>query len=209
VLIALAVVAAAVANRQEWAAEFSRSIRMSDEARVWVAVGGDAILRKPAIPSGTMPELQWLKEEHIGHDRGGLWFYDDFFLCTTSLEGKVVWEYSTAQRMVVNATAQMPEIARRYCSSLRDDVPLRAEFHYRGDALQWRFGPYRDGQWGIVLRNGEHSFAVPAESAFHLGELTGIALRVRYESPEGWVTYSPEIALDSKRRPDVVWVRRP
>jgi hypothetical protein len=35
----------------------------------------------------------------------------------------------------------------------------------------------------------------------------GLTLRVRYESPDGWVTYSPELALDFARQPDLVWHR--
>ena len=206
-LIVITLAVAVVANRQEWAEDFSRHRRMSDEARVYVAVGGNTLFRNPLIPPGTMPELRWLKETHLRREKGALWFYDDFFLCAMPFAGKQVFEYDTPRREVRDITARVPEIARRYCSSIREDVPLRADFRYRGETLFWHLGPHADGKWGIVLFNGEHAFDVPRDSAFRLGHLTSIDLRVRYQSPAGWVTYSPEIHLDFARQPDFTWHR--
>ena len=206
-LILATLAAAVIANRQEWATEFSRNRRMSDEARVYVAVGGNALFRNPLIPPGTMPELRWLKETHLKREKGALWFYDDFFLCAKPYGGKQVFEYDTPRREVRDITARVPAIASRYCSSLRADVPLRAEFSHRGETLFWRLGPYDKGTYGIVLYDGEHAFVVPRQSAFRLGQFTEIALRIRYQSPEGWVTYSPEIHLDFARQPDRTWHR--
>jgi len=206
-LIAAAVAAAVIANRQEWATDFSRHLRMSDEARVFADIGGNSILRNPSIPPGTMPYLRWLKETPMHREPGSQWFYDDLYLCGLPLEGKQFLEYQPDRREVVDITARVPEIARRHCSSIRDNVPLRADFRHRGQTLSWRLGPYADGRYSILLGRGEHAFTVPAEASFRLGDLTAIDLRVRYDSPAGWVTYSPEIHLDFARQPDRTWHR--
>jgi hypothetical protein len=180
---------------------------MSDEARVYADVGGKAILRNPLIPPGTMPYLRWLKEGPLGREPGALWFYDDLYLCGTPIEGRQVLEYEPGRREMVDITARIPAMARRHCSSIREAVPLRAEFRHRGQTLSWRLGPYDEGRYTIVLGRGEHAFTVPAEASFRLGDSTAIDLRVRYDSPAGWVTYSPEIHLDFARQPDLTWHR--
>lgn len=208
--IALFVVALAtvvVANRQEWGSEYGRAKRMSDEARTFIELDGASLLRKPSIPPATMAELRWLKETHLHKALGTGWFYDDLFLCGRNLRGRRVYEYLEARKEVVEVTARIPDFASAYCASIRDDAPLRAEFHHRNDTLFWRLGPYADGRWSVLLDEGAEAFVVPREDGFRFANVPGVSLRIRYDSPEGWVTYSPEIALDFTRQPDFTWHR--
>jgi len=207
-LLVAAAAAVLVANRQEWTREYARSMRMSGEARAFMSLDGSAMLRRPAIPPAAMVELQWLKEDHLRRARGASWFYDDLFLCEgASLQGKRVFEWVPRRREVTEVTARIPDLASAYCGSIRQNAPLRAEFHHRDEALFWRFGPYQTGQWSVILGGGLQAFAVPREEGFRLTGVPGLTLRVRYQSPEGWVTYSPEIALDFARQPNLVWHR--
>jgi hypothetical protein len=197
-----------VANRQEWARVYAQSNRMSAEARAFVAYGAGDMLRRPAIPPAAMGELRWLKEEHLRGPRGSGWFYDDLYLCNgASLAGKRIHEWIPAQRAVLDVTKSIPMQAKRYCSSIRERAPLRTEFHHRNETLFWRFGPYEEGRWSMILAGGLQAFEVPREDGFLLPGVPGLTLRVRYASPEGWVTYSPEITIDFARQPDLVWHR--
>jgi hypothetical protein len=200
-LIAATVVVALIANRQEWTAEFTRTKRMSDEAHVWVHERGDVLLRNPAIPAGTMPHLSWLKEEHFHHAKGSRWFYDDLYLCLRSVEGRRILEYDPRTRRVEEVKAS--------CQRGREDVPLTVDFEFepRGNTLHWRLGPYRDGTWRMLAFGGEHAWEVPREGAYRIGSIQLIDLRVRYTSPEGWVTYSPPFALDFARQRKTTWRR--
>jgi len=206
-LVSAAVAAAIVANRQEWTREFARAMRMSTEARAYMTLDSASVLRRPAIPPSSMPELRWLKEEHLQRAKGAGWFYDDLYLCGAAAQGKRIYEYLPARRQVTEVTARIPDLARAYCSSIRESAPMRVEFHHRKETLSWRFGPHRDGRWSVVVGGGLMSYDVRPEDAFRLGGVPGLALRVRYEAPEGWVTYSPEIALDFAKQPDLVWHR--
>jgi hypothetical protein len=206
-LIGAAAVAVIVANRQEWTREYARALRMSNEARAYMSLDSTSLLRRPAIPPSSMPELRWLKEEHFRGARGAGWFYDDLYLCSSATTGKRIYEYLPATRKVAEVTARIPDLARAYCSSIRESAPLRVEFHHRGDTLRWRFAPYRDGRWSVVVAGGMMAYEVRREDGFRLTGVPGLALRVRYESPEGWVTYSPELALDFAAQPDLVWHR--
>jgi len=206
-LLSVAGVAVVIANRQEWTREYARALRMSDEARAYMTLDSTSLLRRPAIPPSSMPELRWLKEEHLQRVRGAGWFYDDLYLCSSALTGKRIYEYLPARREVAEVTARIPDLARAYCSSIRDSAPMRVEFHHHDETLQWRFAPYVDGRWSVVVAGGLMAYDVRREDGFRLTGVPGLALRVRYESPEGWVTYSPEIALDFARQPDLVWHR--
>ncbi len=206
-LLAVAVVATIVANRQEWTREYARALRMSNEARAYMTLDSASLLRRPAIPPSSMPELRWLKEEHLRGAKGAGWFYDDLYLCSSALSGKRIYEYLPTRREVGEVTARIPDLARAYCSSIRESAEMRVEFHHRKDTLRWRFAPYQDGRWSVVVAGGMMAYEVRPEDGFRLSGVPGLALRVRYESPQGWVTYSPEIALDFARQPDLVWHR--
>lgn len=206
-LLTAAAAVVIVANRQEWAAEYGRSLRMSEEARAYMRLDSRSMLRLPAVPPAAMTELRWLKEEHFRRARGTLWFYDDLYLCHANLDGFRVFQYVPARRSVVEVTARIPEVARSYCSSIRQDAPLQAEFRHRGESLFWSFGPYERGRWSVLLGGGLQAFDVPRRDGFRLAGVPGLTLRIRYQSPEGWVTYSPELALDFARQPDFAWHR--
>ncbi len=207
-LFAAAAIALLVANRQEWGEEFGRSERMSAEARMFMTIDGASMLRTPAIPPAAMIEFRWFKEEHLRRARGSGWFYDDFYLCgDATMHGRRFYEYHPVRREVLEVTARIPDFARAYCASIRDKAPLRAEFRHRHDSLFWRFGPYPEGRWRVVLGGGLQAFDVPREDGFSLPGVGGLALRVRYQSPQGWVTYSPELNLEFAKEPEMTWTR--
>ncbi|HJQ37897.1 MAG TPA: hypothetical protein VKB93_12235 [Thermoanaerobaculia bacterium] len=197
-----------VANRQEWGYEFGRTQRMSDEARFFFDMPPNTMLRRPIVPPAAMGELNWLKTMHYRKPSGASWFYDDYFLCTTPALPARAWEYQPSKRAVVEISRELPAIARQHCGSMRNTAPLSASFEYRDDSLFWTFGPYTDGKYRVLLGNGIQAFDVPREDGFRMPGMPGIALRIRYDSPQGWFTYSPEIALDFVRQPRLNWSRQ-
>jgi hypothetical protein len=207
VIVLIAVVCVVIANRQQWRPEFASNVRMSQEGRGFLALGSDALLRDPAIPPAAMGEVRWMKEEHLHLVRGAGWFNDDLFLCIGGAEGKRVWQYNRAVHAIVDISPHVRQMTREYCEELRQNAPLEAQFHYRGGTLAWQLGPYREGEWRLVMGIGTQAYDVSASDAFRLPDVPGLKLRVRYESPQHWVTYSPEINLDFVKRPDLEWHR--
>jgi hypothetical protein len=205
-LLTIGAVLVVAANRQEWRYEFARQKRMSDEGRTFWDMPPNGMLRLPFIPPAAMGELNWLKTEYAKRPAGAGWFYDDFFLCRNDLRGKRTWTFDPQSRRVVEMS-DLDALASRFCSALRNDVPLSAKFDFEEGALFWDFGPYADGQWRVLIADGVQAFDVPRRDGFRLGNLPGMTLRVRYESPQGWVTVSPDIALDFVHHPERQWVR--
>ncbi|HEX3125759.1 MAG TPA: hypothetical protein VH394_00360, partial [Thermoanaerobaculia bacterium] len=76
-----------------------------------------------------------------------------------------------------------------------------------GRTLHWTLGPYQNGRYFIVLGDGIHSVEVPAVGGFQLKRIGIMILRLKYQSPQGWITYSPELAMDFTRAPSFRWAR--
>ncbi len=57
-------------------------------------------------------------------------------------------------------------------------------------------GPYTEGTYSFLLEDGTAIFPMPRRAGFSMqGRPPLLRLRVKYESPEGWVAYSPEMQV--------------
>ena len=204
-LIAAPLLAIAV-NRQVWSAEFRQSRRMSDEARVFFDLGAGDAIRNPAVPPAAMGELRWLKEAYLRKPAGAQWFYDDLFLCGAAPLPRRVFHWSDERREVV-PMGDITTLRDRYCASIRDHASLSVSFHHEGDSLFWNLGPYDRGAYGVVMDDGVQAFEIPRRDGFRLPGVRSLALRIRYQAPQGWVTYSPVLQLDFSRQRDFSWQR--
>lgn len=207
--LGLAVVAAAgvlLAHLDAREATFARVERMSAENRAFLEMGPGDFLRTPLSPPASMGELAWLKTDLLEKRPGAGWFYDDLFVCMNPGLGRV-WTWDPAQRRVEEMTATLPQLRRRHCKAIRERAPLTVEMHAAGRTLHWTLGPYREGTWSFVLGDGLQAFPMPANGGFQLRRVGALSLRVKYRSPEGWTTYSPELKMDFTRDPSFRWAR--
>lgn len=224
-VVALVLVVVTGASIRLHAAERARTIplleRMSVEGRSLMRMEEGDILRHPAIPPAALNGLRMLGEKFLGARAGVRWFYDDIQLCEPSGIGEGVpyqaseissqhsfWQYSETTGVVEIVTAIMPAIASSHCGSIRWDVPLEGEFRMEGGALQWTLGPYQRGTYSFILDNGTQKYEMPREGGFRLGPVETLPMRLRYDSPEGWTTYSPELVLDFRTDGRDEWRRR-
>lgn len=197
-LLAVALAAGLVANRQAWAEAVDEMGRLEVENRGLLELGPDDLLRHPAEYAAALDQLRWL-EARLGMPRAAGWFADDVFLCTGGAEGRRVWGYEASAGRLVEITGRVPALRRSYCGALRRDVPLEVSFRRTGEELWWELGPHAAGDWALVLGGGERAIAVPARGGYRIGGISSVRLRVRYRSPEGWVAFSPELLLPLDR----------
>ncbi|HEX5758423.1 MAG TPA: hypothetical protein VF121_04475, partial [Thermoanaerobaculia bacterium] len=182
--------------------------RIAAEGRAYLALGPGDFLRRPLDHPASFPELRWIKEEHLRGPRGAGWFYDDLFLCRRGSEIRRLWEYDPVRGRVAEATGRLPALRARSCGGARRAAPLAAAFERSGSALHWELGPHRGGRWSFVLGDGVTAFEVPRDGGFVLRGAAPVALRVRYDDPAGWTTYSPELRIDLARPGRRRWARR-
>lgn len=198
-----------ILNRQDWNVRFARAERMSIEDRFLFDMREGDVLRQPLLLTASLGELQWMKEKVFHRPHGGRWFQDDLYLCLHREPLGRVWGYDPAARRVVDITARIPALRDQFCSSIRWDASLRASFHDSGGALYWDLGPYREGKYSFLMGDGAAVFEMPRSATFQMQERAPfLLLRVRYESPESWVTYSPELRVPLVEGEGVRWARR-
>jgi len=191
-------------NRQDWHRRFARVERMSAENRFIIAMKNGDVLRQPLTLAASLDELAWMKQAVYRRPPGGSWFQDDLYLCRHRGRLGRVWGYDEDQRRIVNLTRRIPALRARHCSAIRAEAPLRVSFRFTREGLFWELGPYREGTYRFVLRDGAEAFEMPRSAGFRL-RAESLPLRVEYESPDGWVTYSPELRL--RRGSSVRWSR--
>lgn len=204
----VALVAALALYRTAWAGHggipghLARAERMSAEGRGFLALGPGDLLRRPLGPPAAMEELRRFAREVLERPAEADWFYDDLYLCDPESGRPAppaarIHAYDPASGRLDEIPGGSETLAREHCGSIRPDAPLEAELRPGPDGvLTWELGPYTEGAYAFVLEDGRLRYDMPRTGAFHLGRLRRLSLRVRYESPEGWVTYSPEIELD-------------
>ncbi len=181
---------------------------MSDENRFFFYdLPANGLLRDPLLTGHDMGELNWLRTDYVRREPGGLCFYDDLYLATTDIRGKRVWQYNVNRRAMEDITSDLDAILKRHQRITRMDAPLSARFQYRDGTLQWELGPYDRGQYFALFGNGIQAGPIARRDGFRLPAATTVALRIRYGSPEGWITYSPELTLDLGESPAFEWSR--
>jgi hypothetical protein len=204
-LLLIAITAALTVNRLDWRRRYSAAERMSAEGRFFLSMQPGDLLRHPLIPAAAMKETRWLKEEHLRLPRASGWFADDIYLCGVGAPRGRIWEFDESARQVRDVTDRALKAAARYCSRLRV-APLQARFELAGGNLFWTLGPYERGSYSLVLDKGVESFAVARADGYR--ETPGrFSVMLRYESPAGWVTYSPELIMDFGRAARFRWER--
>ncbi len=206
-LLGAAAVVTMGSSRTEWHLQFDKAFGMSEEGRCFLSMAPGDLLRQPRNPDATMNETRWLKEEYLHLQRGAGWFADDIYLCRAPSPPGRIWEYDDAQRRIRDVTAEAHDRAARYCANLRPRAPLSATFRWSDGALYWTLGPYEAGRYSLVTGKGIRSIPVTRRDGYRLASPFLVAM-VRYEAPEGWVTYSPELAMDFRVATRYGWERR-
>lgn len=167
------------------------------------------ILRNPLEAPWYFEGLSWLKRYYYGVVRDNAkYFYDDIFLCDESVDKKYIWNYSPQVKRVENITRSVPALREAYCNKVRQNVPLKIRLAYASSRLSWEFGPYKNGNYSFIICGGAGRFDLPSSGKLKI-QLSGDMLgRVRYESPEGWITYSPPLRLGGAQQPaNTIWER--
>lgn len=195
-----------VSNRIAWNSMFEESRRMSVETRAFLDLSSDDVLARPIIPPGAAGELRQMATRVYGRPSSPAWFYDELYLCSNRGVGKRLWRYSSQSRSVVDATTAIQSEASRFCAALKV-MPLNGQFEKDGEILGWNLGPYEDGSYRFVLDEGTMAYDMPRSSHFKVGAVSVLPLRIRYDSPAGWTTYSPELRPDFTSSRNFSWSR--
>lgn len=201
-----------LAWHSNWARTRDVAERASGENRAFLELGTADVLFLPSGYPASMAELARFraeiksggpdKAEHLSPS----WAYDELSICDPPSAAKV-WEYNPSTSRVVEITTTLPARCAAWRARLRPEAALEASFQWNSSDLSWQLGPYEKGSYALVVDNGKALFPVPRRGAFRRGN-EPLRFQLRYESPHGWITYSPELGGDFGSQPRLDW-RRP
>ncbi len=86
--------------------------------------------------------------------------------------------------------------------------PLLLSMEKRDGVIDWEFGPYQGPYYAVVSLSAPFAFT----DVYHVGRypapVPAMDFLLRYQSPEGWVTYSDVLHWDSVEGESLSWSRR-
>ena len=197
-------------TKELWSSNLELYQRIVSEGRFFLFEAKEYdILRNPVEAPWYFEGLSWLKRYYYGVVRDNAkYFYDDIFLCEESVDKKYIWNYSPQVKRVENITRSVPALREAYCSKVRQNVPLKIRLAYASSRLSWEFGPYKNGNYSFILEGSAGKFDLPSSGTLKISLSGDTIVRIRYESPEGWITYSPPLRLRGTQHPiNTIWER--
>jgi hypothetical protein len=84
---------------------------------------------------------------------------------------------------------------------------LSASSSVSDGALFWELGPYLEGKYWLIMSDGVVALEMPRRAGFETRGLTSLPLRIKYVSPAGWITYSPELQFELADGSRLDWSR--
>lgn len=204
-IAAVTILAVGAAGRSAWSDEYAVSRRMSVENRAYLALGGNDVLAHPAAATAALGELRAVRPVLGASGAPAGWYQDDLFLCGSQAPARRIWSFEPASGEVRETTRATLAAAPAYCDAIRWEAPLSARFWWKPDGLYWELGPYDGDGYSVVVGDGASRAPVPRSGAY-AWESDTLMLRVRYQHPAGWVTYSPPLAVE-RRRGETRWER--
>jgi hypothetical protein len=128
---------------------------------------------------------------------------DDIYLAQA--QGKPLFAYDPQCHCMRDQSAQAGLRLQQLSASLRPQAPMSVRFEYQQRTVNWQFGPYTDGSYQLV---SDRIGVIPAPAQGQMRALLAedAGFYVRYQSPEGWQSYSDEFRINHDG-PVINWVR--
>jgi len=127
-------------------------------------------------------------------------FTDYIFLKNYNLHNKKIVQFSQTCQCMQDISEQFYHAYQTWKSSQQKNKPLSVFMKLEDSFLQFQFSPYTNGVYYLISKElGKLPFA--QKSRFFIGnyDLGNPAFYIRYDSPEGWVTYSPLLHFDPSK----------
>lgn len=124
-------------------------------------------------------------------------------------DGMTFWSFDADEQAVIIAGQKMDTLVYEW-QGKKQDKALQVRFSYEQGRLKWEFGPYDRGKYSFLYRK-KHGVtgASPLLSAgdIRLKLSKDWFVRVKYESPKGWITYSPWFTIKPNESNSIYWQR--
>lgn len=164
---------------------------------------GDLLLN-PASPGWYFEGLTWLRTQVLHLPEGPKLNTDTRLLCLENqlyAQYERIWYFDPAKRVMISE--HITEYLDGFCtkellSLIKNDAHISVAIEYHNAEIFWEFGSYKDGTYVLLFGNAaDNLYPLPVKGSRYVTlKDSSINFRLRYSSPEGWVTYSPLLTLE-------------
>jgi len=166
----------------------------------FIMQAGDNQVLLPSIRFGNWfaTGLLWLRK-NMFEEQPPIMVYDEIDMAELNKDSLRFFRYEESCRCLKDVTAQIPHIYKEWKENLREK-PLSVKFDYADGMLYWQLGPYKKGKYSVITygRSGS-KLRLPLSGVQRTEISEPIFFRVRYDSPDGWTTYSPLLQFDGNK----------
>lgn len=166
----------------------------------------DILYLTPVVPSWYIKGLLDLRKQMGQPSPPPFVVADELNLSETPVTGRRLLRYEQAKKAMVDCTSQVPEMLLDWRKKVRP-APLTAavEFDAATKVIRWLLGPYEKGTYTYLSDMGQQQ--ITSRGVLRMEKKPEGSLRFRYDSPEGWIAYTPSLHLvsDGGRRYGVAW----
>jgi hypothetical protein len=163
--------------------------------------------------------LEWLRANILSLPAGPAVTADPGIVCTevrspgtTFPLDKFPRIWHAENKKVVPISDNFENFCTKFSAGLiREPAPLQVSIQYKDSLIRWQFGPYENGRYSMLFgRLANDVLDLPQTGrrrVFLKNRRT--EFRIRYTSPEGWLSYSPLLVLkvDDTDKGTVNWQR--
>ena len=157
--------------------------------------GEQVLLPDSAYGNWFTAGLRWLRIHMLGEEPPKL-IYDEVDLA--GLKGPVqgVFFFDEGKCELQGVPGGIQELRSQWVQRVRKKI-ISVEMVYREGAVFWDFGPYSTGSYSVITYGESGSkMVIPPHGAKRMDIVKPLVFRVRYDSPEGWITYSDLLQFD-------------
>lgn len=163
-------------------------------------------IKDPIQPPWFFHSLGWIRVQVEGRPPGPKALYDPVILLNRENYRVLTYHWASGSLVLVKDFDRQMD---RFKASIRGDAPLSFKLIYEEPLIRWDFGPWKEGRYTVIFE-GDYQVIHPLiRKGFHpLKIAEPWTLRLKYSSPEGWVTYSPIFHFQEEQgRAELIWAR--
>ncbi|MBL7177010.1 MAG: hypothetical protein ISS66_14395 [Desulfobacteraceae bacterium] len=141
--------------------------------------------------------LLWLRKNVLG-EQPPIIVFDEIDMGGQDPASLRFFRYDDSRRCMQDVTGQIRNSYEEWQRKLQKR-PLSVQMNYTDGMLSWELGPYRKGEYSIITYGEFGSkLRIPYSGVQRIEMPNGMLFRVRFDSSEGWIVYSPLLHFDGK-----------
>ena len=132
--------------------------------------------------------------------------YDPIQLDLFDLETKTIWFLDGKSSSIVRFSDDLQSFQDAWIRRTRE-APLSIRMTKYPTGIHWDFGPYPGTNYSVILLKRSFAFNNVYREGIYSAPIGPMTFLIRYQSPEGWITYSDTLQWNNVENEILTWSR--